>query len=249
MHIGVARAGELAVQRVGRPAGEQQHRQPVAEQVLDRHAGIRGAGIDMDEHRLAAPGRQCVAAGHVHGDDFVRAQDHLRVLAAFAVPARHLLDQRYVVGAEIGEDVVDAEIDQAFEEVMRGGAAAHAVSATKVLRSVPMPVSSISTTSPALMSGEAPSVPIQITSPGQRVKYFVSSTMNGTMPKIMSLVRKRPVSRPFTFTMVSMASRSTSVSIHGPIGLKVSAFLARHSPRSAFCHDRSLTSLPIISPN
>src|SRR6201991_2498262 len=149
------------------------------------------------------------------------------MLAALLVPARHLLDERDVVGAEIGEDVFDAEIDQAFEKVMRGGIAGHyRFSATNLLRSVPMPVISISTTSPALRSGEAPSVPIQITSPGCSVKYFVSSTMNGTMPKIMSLVRKRPVSLPFTFTTVSILSRSTSVSIHGPIGLKVSAFLA-----------------------
>src|SRR6478735_9944678 len=49
-----------------------------------------------------------------------------------------------------------------------------------------MPVMSISTTSPCLMSGEAPSVPIQITSPGHSVKYFVSSIRNGTTPKIMS---------------------------------------------------------------
>ena len=120
------------------------------------------------------------------------------------------------------------------------------VSATNRLRKVPMPLISISTTSPALRSGEAPSVPIQITSPGHSVKYFVSSTMNGLMPKIMSLVRKRLLSLPFTLTMVSILSRSTSVSIHGPIGLKVSAFLARHSPRSAFCQLRSLTSLPMV---
>src|SRR4051794_21228567 len=246
MHIGVARTRQLAMQRIGRAAGEQHHRQPIAEQVLDRHASIRGAGVDMDEHRLSAPGRQRVAAGHVHRDDLVRAQDHLGMLAAFLIPACHFLDQGNVVGAEIGEDVVDAEIDQAFEEVMRSGVAAHAVSATNLLRSVPMPGISISTTSPALMSGEAPSVPIQITSPGHSVKYLVSSTMKGLIPKIMSLVRKRPVSLPLTFTMVSMASRSTSVSIHGPIGLKVSAFLERHSPRSAFCQVRSLTSLPMV---
>src|SRR6266849_4041136 len=89
------------------------------------------------------------------------------------------------------------------------------ISATNRLRSVPMPVISISTTSPAFRSGEAPSVPIQITSPGHSVKYFVSSTMNGLMPKIMSLVRKRLLSLPFTFTTVSILSRSTSVSIHG----------------------------------
>ena len=120
MHIGVARARQFAVQRVGRASGKQHHRQAIAKQVLDRHAGVRGAGIDMHEHRLAASGRQRIAAGHVHRDDLVRAQDHLGMLAAFTVPARHLLDQRDVVGAEIGEDVVDAEIDQAFEEIMRG---------------------------------------------------------------------------------------------------------------------------------
>ena len=109
-----------------------------------------------------------------------------------------------------------------------------------------MPVMSISTTSPAFRSGEAPSVPIQITSPGHSVKYLVSSTMNGTTPKIMSLVWKRPVSLPLTLMAVSILSRSTSVSIHGPIGLKVSAFLERHRLRSAFCQVRSLTSLPMV---
>ncbi len=89
-------------------------------------------------------------------------------------------------------------------------------------------------------------MPIQITSPGHSVKYLVSSTMNGTMPKIMSLVWKRPVSLPLTLTMVSILSRSTSVSIQGPIGLKVSAFLDRHNERSAFCQVRSLTSLPMV---
>ena len=49
------------------------------------------------------------------------------MLAALLVPARHLLDQRHMVGAEIGEDVIDAEIDQAFEEIMRGGMAGHAL--------------------------------------------------------------------------------------------------------------------------
>ena len=31
-----------------------------------------------------------------------------------------------MVGAEIGEDIVDAEIDQTLQEMMRGGMAAHA---------------------------------------------------------------------------------------------------------------------------
>src|SRR5438128_9867551 len=115
-----------------------------------------------------------------------------------------------MVGAEIGEDIFDAEIDQAFEEIMRGRVAAHRYrfSATNLLRNVPIPVMSISTTSPSLMSGEAPSVPIQITSPGHSVKYFVSSTMNGAMPKMRSLGRKRPVSLPLTRIAVSIVPRS-----------------------------------------
>src|SRR5579863_3940982 len=123
-----------------------------------------------------------------------------------------------MIGAEIGEDIFDAEVDQRFKEMMRGRMAAHG-SATNVLRSVPMPVISTSTVSPALMLGEAPSVPIQITSPGHSVKYFVISTMNAFTPKIMSLVWKRLVSLPLTRTIVSILPRSAEVSIHGPIGL------------------------------
>ncbi len=99
------------MQRVGRAPGEQHHRQPITKQVLYGHAGIGGSGIDMHEHRLSLAGRQCVAAGHVNGDDLMRAEDDFRMLAAFAVPARDLLDQRDMVGAEIGEDIFNAEVD------------------------------------------------------------------------------------------------------------------------------------------
>ena len=126
MHIAVARARQLAMQRMRRAAREQHHRQPVAKQVLDRHAGVRGAGIDMHQHGLAAPGRQRIATRHMHRDHFMRAQDHLGMLSALLVPACHFLDQRHMVGAEIGEDVIDAEIDQAFEEIMRGRVSGHA---------------------------------------------------------------------------------------------------------------------------
>ena len=127
VHIGVARARQFAVQRMGRASGKQHHRQPVAKQVLDGHAGIGGAGVDMDENRLGSSRCQRIAAGHVHRDDLVRAKDHLRMLAALALPARHLLDQGDVIGTEIGKDVVDAEVDQTFEKIMRGAVAAHAL--------------------------------------------------------------------------------------------------------------------------
>src|ERR1700704_1917874 len=90
------------------------------------------------------------------------------------------------------------------------------VSATNLLRKVPMPVISISTTSPALRSGDAPSVPIQITSPGHSVKYFVSSTMNGLMPKIMSLVRKRLLSFEMTLCFDPRSHRFEGIGILGP---------------------------------
>ena len=44
----------------------------------------------------------------------------------------------------------------------------------------------------------------------------------------------------------SSASGSSPGVIHGPMGLKVSVFLARHSVRSPRCHVRSLTSLPMV---
>ncbi len=74
----------------------------------------------MHQNRLAASGRQGIAASHMHGDDLVRAQDHFGMLAAFLVPARQLLNQGDVIGTQIGKDVVHPEVDQSFEEMMRG---------------------------------------------------------------------------------------------------------------------------------
>ena len=51
------------------------------------------------------------------------------MLATFLVPARHLLDQRHMVGAEIGENVLDPEIDQTFEEIMSSRMAGHVLPA------------------------------------------------------------------------------------------------------------------------
>src|SRR4029079_17399275 len=107
--------------------GEQHHRQPIPKQVLDRHAGIGGPGVDMHEHRLSPAGRQRISAGHVNGHDLVRAKDHFRMLAAFAVPARDLLDQRDMIGAEIREDILDAEVNETFKEIMRGTVSAHSL--------------------------------------------------------------------------------------------------------------------------
>lgn len=64
----------------------------------------------------------------------------------------------------------------------------------------------------------------------------------------MPPVGKEARTRPSTRRVVVWASASTSVSIHGPIGLKESAFLLRQKVRSSCCQVRALTSLPIVQP-
>jgi hypothetical protein len=125
VNIGVARPRKLPVQREGRPAREQHDGQPIAKEVLDRHARIGRAGIDMDQHGLAAAGRDRIAGRHVDRDHLVGTQDDLGVPPPLAVPARDLLDERHMVGAEIGEDVLDAEVDEGLEEVVRGAVGGH----------------------------------------------------------------------------------------------------------------------------
>lgn len=66
--------------------------------------------------------------------------------------------------------------------------------------------------------------------------------------KTMSPVGNRARTSPLTRRVVVWASASTSVSIQGPIGLKVSLFLLRHRVRSSCCQARALTSLPIVQP-
>ena len=114
-----------------------------------------------------------------------------------------------------------------------------------------MPISfiSISHMSPAFMFLECPSVPIQIISPGTKVKYRDMALMKRATPKIIEFVGNEIVSILFNRTVVTNLSRFTSVSIHGPIGLKVSVFFALHIVRSSRCHLRSLTSFPMVYPN
>ena len=65
----------------------------------------------------------------------------------------------------------------------------------------------------------------------------------------MSPVANSARASPLTRTVVVWAIGSTSVSIQGPIGLNVSLFLLRQNERSARCHSRALTSLPMVQPN
>ena len=121
MHVGVARADQLVAGGVGRLARHQQHRQAAAEQVVHRVRGVGGADVDMHQHGLAAAGHRRVAHRHMRRGVLVRAEHHVRHLLAALLPLRHRLDRRRVVGAEVAEQVLDAELVQPLDEVIGGG--------------------------------------------------------------------------------------------------------------------------------
>ena len=121
MHVSVARADQFVVDRIRRLARHQQHRQTAAEQIVHGVRGIGGTDIDMNQHALAAPGDQRIAGRHMRGGVLVRAAHHARHrLAAFAA-MRHLVDDRRVIGAEIAKQVIDADLAEAFEEIIGRG--------------------------------------------------------------------------------------------------------------------------------
>ena len=121
MDVGVAGADQLVMRRIRRLAGHQQHRQAAAIEIMHGVGGIGGADIDMHQHALAAAGDQRIAAGHMRGGVLVRtAHDVRHRLAAFAA-MRHLLDDRRMIGAEITEQIVDADLFEALEQVISAG--------------------------------------------------------------------------------------------------------------------------------
>ena len=125
MHVVVARARQLAVQRVWRLARHQQHRQAAAKQVVHAHRGIGRARVHMHQHRLAAPGHGGIGARHVDRDVLVRAKNGRRVAPPGLLPACHLFDDRRVVGAQVAKQVLNAQLDQAFEEIVGCGVGGH----------------------------------------------------------------------------------------------------------------------------
>jgi hypothetical protein len=104
-----------------RLARHQQHGNAAAEQIVHRGAGVGGADVDMDQHALRLAGDERVAAGHVRGGVLVRAEDDVRQLLAALLAARHLLDDRRVVSAEVAEQMLDPNLVQAFQEIIGGG--------------------------------------------------------------------------------------------------------------------------------
>ena len=120
MDVRVARAGQLAAHGVGRLARHQEQRDAAAADVMRRHRRVRSADVDVHHHGLPAPRHHRVAGCHVHRGVLVRAQHRRRQRAPLFAPARHLLDQRRVVGAQVAEQVLDADLVQAFEKIVSG---------------------------------------------------------------------------------------------------------------------------------
>ena len=121
MHVSVARTDQLVAGRVGRLARHQQHRQTTAEHVVHRVRSVSRADIDVHQHGLAASGHRRVTHRHMRRCVLVRAEHHVRHLLAALVPVCQRLDRRRMVGAEVAEQVLDAEFVQALDEVIGGG--------------------------------------------------------------------------------------------------------------------------------
>jgi 3-(3-hydroxy-phenyl)propionate hydroxylase len=69
--------------------------------------------------KVSADGPPGLPAGHVDGHVLVWAQHDLRRLEAVRVEASELFDQRRMIGAEIAEQVLDIDLIQRFEKIMR----------------------------------------------------------------------------------------------------------------------------------
>ena len=91
-----------------------------------------------------------------------------------------------------------------------------------------MPLMSISQTAPAAMSWVEPGVPVKMQSPALRVTYLVMNSIIVGTSKSRSLVLWSCSTLPLTRVCSHWSAGSASVSIHGPMGEKVSADLARH---------------------
>ncbi len=102
-------------------------------------------------------------------------------------------------------------------------------SSTTVLRSVPTPSTSTSTTSPGASGREFAGVPVRITSPGSSVISRERSAISVANEKISSLEFPSCTTSPFTDVRSVRFPRSSSLAgtSRGPIGVKPSCPFAR----------------------
>jgi hypothetical protein len=91
-------------------------------------------------------------------------------------------------------------------------------------------------------------VPVEMTSPGISVMPREQVSMSVGMSKIRSTVRPSWRSSPLTQqrTRVSVPSSSSAVTIHGPMGQKVSKLLPRSHCEWRICTSRAVTLLTMV---
>ena len=119
MHIVVARARQLTAQGERCFTGNQHHRQATAKHVVHAHGRIGRSCIDVHHDGLASAGGRRIACRHVDRNILMWAQHHGGVRPTLLIPTRQLFNDRHVVGAQVGEDIVDAQLGQSFKEIMR----------------------------------------------------------------------------------------------------------------------------------
>src|SRR5258705_5832164 len=106
---------------------------------------------------------------------------------------------------------------------------------TTGLVNVPMPSMVTLTVSPSSIGPTPSGVPVRIKSPGSSVITAEIHSTIAPMSWIISEVRLCCLTSPLTSVRMSRSAGSTSVTIHGPIGQKVSWPLARVHWPSFFC--------------
>ena len=89
---------------------------------MHAHGSIGRTGVDVHHDSLPATRDSGKTGRHVDGHVFMGYQHHLRMCPALLVPACQFFNDGDVVGAEVGKDMLDAELGQAFEEVVRAAA-------------------------------------------------------------------------------------------------------------------------------
>ena len=107
---------------------------------------------------------------------------------------------------------------------------------------MPIPSTVTSTTSPATSGPTPAGVPVRITSPGSIVITEVTNSIRKAQSKIICAVLPSCLVAPFTRVPMARCDGSSSVSMHGPSGQKVSKPLPRVNCTSFFWRSRAVTS-------
>jgi hypothetical protein len=101
---------------------------------VQRIAGVGGADVHVDEHGLPAAGHGGVSARHVHRDVFVRTDDDLQVGPPLLAPPGQFLHDGDVVRAEVGEEILHAKLDEAFQQIVSADPGCHMRSPSRLIR-------------------------------------------------------------------------------------------------------------------